>query len=200
MSHQQALAHVTAQASLSQSYIQMQAELQRSSSTASETLTHQTNPLPIEPDSSKVDSSEVSQSDRKAASFASDKPANDGYNWRKYGQKNVKASECPRSYYKCTHLNCPVKKKVERSFDGRVSEITYKGHHNHDPPQPNKRGKDNCALDMKTVNSQVGPVSEPVSFQAITQQSFEHHLIASSNREAEDTVDRDEDEPIPKRR
>nr|QCV57346.1 WRKY transcription factor [Fagopyrum tataricum] len=63
----------------------------------------------------------------------------DGYNWRKYGQKQVKASEFPRSYYKCTHPNCPVKKKVEHSGDGLITEIVYKGAHNHPKPQPNKR-------------------------------------------------------------
>ncbi|XP_047319670.1 probable WRKY transcription factor 3 [Impatiens glandulifera] len=74
-----------------------------------------------------------------------DKPALDGYNWRKYGQKQVKGSEYPRSYYKCTHPNCPVKKKVERSHDGQITEIIYKGQHNHHQPSPqvNKRGKDN---------------------------------------------------------
>ncbi|XP_076952216.1 WRKY transcription factor SUSIBA2-like [Bidens hawaiensis] len=55
----------------------------------------------------------------------------DGYNWRKYGQKQVKGSEYPRSYYKCTHPSCQVKKKVERSHDGHVTEIIYKGAHNH---------------------------------------------------------------------
>ncbi|GMJ11359.1 hypothetical protein HRI_004805100 [Hibiscus trionum] len=60
----------------------------------------------------------------------------DGYNWRKYGQKQVKGSEYPRSYYKCTHPNCPVKKKVERSLDGQITEIVYKGAHNHSKPQP----------------------------------------------------------------
>ncbi|KAK6915757.1 WRKY domain [Dillenia turbinata] len=63
----------------------------------------------------------------------------DGYNWRKYGQKQVKGSEYPRSYYKCTHPNCQVKKKVERSHDGQIMEIIYKGAHNHPKPQPNRR-------------------------------------------------------------
>jgi len=68
-----------------------------------------------------------------------DRPSYDGYNWRKYGQKQVKGSEYPRSYYKCTHPNCPVKKKVERSFDGNIAEIVYKGEHNHSKPQLHKR-------------------------------------------------------------
>ncbi|KAG8384662.1 hypothetical protein BUALT_Bualt04G0141300 [Buddleja alternifolia] len=227
MSHQQALAHVTAQAALSQSYMQMQAEFQRSSSTAeplanysppppNDTLTHQTNPSPAEPKNSKIEPSEVSLSDKKAVSVAGDKPASDGYNWRKYGQKHVKASECPRSYYKCTHLNCPVKKKVERSTDGHVSEIIYKGQHNHDPPQPNKRGKDSSAMD-KTINSQVKPQTETnrlndsvnvnskhENFQPNTQESFENQSIVSYKDEREDTAivvdDEDNDEPIAKRR
>ncbi|KAL2483795.1 putative WRKY transcription factor 2 [Forsythia ovata] len=66
-------------------------------------------------------------------------PAEDGYNWRKYGQKQVKGSEYPRSYYKCTHPNCPVKKKVERSHEGHITEIIYKGAHNHPKPPPNRR-------------------------------------------------------------
>uniref|UniRef100_A0A0D6QV75 WRKY domain-containing protein n=1 Tax=Araucaria cunninghamii TaxID=56994 RepID=A0A0D6QV75_ARACU len=68
-----------------------------------------------------------------------EKPSADGYNWRKYGQKQVKGSEYPRSYYKCTHPNCPVKKKVERSHNGQVTEIVYKGEHNHPKPQPTRR-------------------------------------------------------------
>lgn len=68
-----------------------------------------------------------------------DRPSYDGYNWRKYGQKQVKGSEYPRSYYKCTHPNCPVKKKVEKSPDGEIAEIVYKGEHNHPKPQPPKR-------------------------------------------------------------
>ncbi|RZC63414.1 hypothetical protein C5167_025171 [Papaver somniferum] len=67
------------------------------------------------------------------------KPNEDGYNWRKYGQKHVKGSVHPRSYYKCTQPNCQVKKKVECSRDGQITEIIYKGAHNHPQPQPNRR-------------------------------------------------------------
>ncbi|XP_058737106.1 WRKY transcription factor WRKY24-like [Vicia villosa] len=67
------------------------------------------------------------------------KRSEDGFNWRKYGQKQVKGSENPRSYYKCTHPTCSMKKKVERDLDGQITEIVYKGTHNHPKPQSNRR-------------------------------------------------------------
>ncbi|KAI3993564.1 hypothetical protein MKX01_002577 [Papaver californicum] len=70
------------------------------------------------------------------------KRSEDGYNWKKYGQKQVKGSENPRSYYKCTYQNCPTKKKVERSFDGKITDVVYKpskDSHNHPKPQPSKK-------------------------------------------------------------
>jgi WRKY transcription factor 33 len=63
----------------------------------------------------------------------------DGYNWRKYGQKQVKGSENPRSYYKCSYRNFPMKKKVERSLEGEITEIVYKGTHNHPKPDQSSR-------------------------------------------------------------
>ncbi|KAG6430732.1 hypothetical protein SASPL_108805 [Salvia splendens] len=68
--------------------------------------------------------------------------SDDGYNWRKYGQKQVKGSENPRSYYKCTFANCPTKKKVERNLDGYITEIVYKGSHDHSKPQSTRRKAD----------------------------------------------------------
>lgn len=59
----------------------------------------------------------------------------DGYKWRKYGQKKVKRSEFPRSYYKCSHPSCPVKRKVETTVDGEIAEIVYNGEHNHPKPR-----------------------------------------------------------------
>ncbi|KAL7087211.1 hypothetical protein ACP275_13G053600 [Erythranthe tilingii] len=59
----------------------------------------------------------------------------DGYRWRKYGQKAVKNSPFPRSYYRCTSQKCSVKKRIERSFEDPSMVITtYEGQHNHHSP------------------------------------------------------------------
>ncbi|GER45213.1 WRKY DNA-binding protein 24 [Striga asiatica] len=56
----------------------------------------------------------------------------DGYRWRKYGQKSVKNSRFPRSYYRCTHPTCNVKKQVQRlSKDSGTVTTSYEGVHNH---------------------------------------------------------------------
>ncbi|CAK9148848.1 unnamed protein product [Ilex paraguariensis] len=84
---------------------------------------------------------QASQPDHKdtGPSVTVERSSDDGYNWRKYGQKLVKGCEFPRSYYKCTYPNCEVKKIFERSYDGQITKIVYKGTHDHPKPQPSRR-------------------------------------------------------------
>ncbi|KAJ9557341.1 hypothetical protein OSB04_011955 [Centaurea solstitialis] len=60
-------------------------------------------------------------------------PPNDGYMWRKYGQKEILNAKYPREYYRCTYRNthgCCATKQVQRSSeDPSVFEITYLGKH-----------------------------------------------------------------------
>ncbi|KAL8091294.1 putative WRKY transcription factor 53 [Apium graveolens] len=57
----------------------------------------------------------------------------DGYSWRKYGQKDILGAKHPRSYYRCTYKKtrtCHASKQVQRSDnDPAIFEITYKGKH-----------------------------------------------------------------------
>ncbi|KAL8129803.1 hypothetical protein V2J09_018958 [Rumex salicifolius] len=65
----------------------------------------------------------------------------DGYKWRKYGQKVVKNSLHPR----CTQNSCRVKKRVERlSEDRRMVITTYEGRHNHSPCDDSNSSEPEC--------------------------------------------------------
>ncbi|XP_062231648.1 WRKY transcription factor WRKY24-like [Phragmites australis] len=79
--------------------------------------------------------------------------SDDGYNWRKYGQKQMKGSANPLSYYKCTFPGCPTKKKLERSPDGQVTEIVYKGTHNHPKPQSTRRSASSASASSYVLHS-----------------------------------------------
>ncbi|XP_022769623.1 uncharacterized protein LOC111313193 isoform X4 [Durio zibethinus] len=60
-------------------------------------------------------------------------PPDDGFSWRKCGQKEILGSKYPRAYYRCTHRNvqdCMATKQVQRSDDDpTIFEITYHGRH-----------------------------------------------------------------------
>ncbi|KAG5521396.1 hypothetical protein RHGRI_033834 [Rhododendron griersonianum] len=235
VSHQQVLAQLTAQAAQAQSQMHNHTEFRSSSSAApaaslpqnlsftSAATTVQHMPPSMPDHSIAKESSDLSYSDHRSqpSYLTVDKPADDGFNWRKYGQKQVKGSEYPRSYYKCTHPKCPVKKKVERSLDGQITEIIYKGQHNHQPPQSRKGAKDTGNL-IRNVNNQgdselvvegqtanrlregVPAVSFSMKDEESSQATPEHVSGSSDDEEvgdAETRVDeRDEVEPEAKRR
>jgi len=114
---------------------------------------------PIQTNSSEIPASQPN------TMFREQRRSDDGYNWRKYGQKQVKGSENPRSYYKCTYPNCPTKKKVERSLDGQITEIVYKGTHNHPKPQSTRRNSSSSSLPIQSLvpaeTSQMDSVTTP---------------------------------------
>lgn len=109
----------------------------------------------------------------------------DGFRWRKYGQKAVKNSPHPRyllttypcfyesqrdmdlnnvvyfcrSYYRCTTSACCVKKRVERSWEDPTLVITtYEGKHTHlSPVVP--RGGSNCLVGISPQNAAAAAAS-----------------------------------------
>ncbi|KAG6791664.1 hypothetical protein NC652_001108 [Populus alba x Populus x berolinensis] len=62
--------------------------------------------------------------------------SSDMWAWRKYGQKPIKGSPYPRSYYRCSSLKgCLARKQVERSStDPSIFIITYTAEHSHAHP------------------------------------------------------------------
>ncbi|WJX72441.1 hypothetical protein P8452_56325 [Trifolium repens] len=58
----------------------------------------------------------------------------DGYEWRKYGQKKIMNAKYLRSYYRCSYKSeqdCAAMKQVQRiQEDPPLYRTTYYGHHN----------------------------------------------------------------------
>lgn len=117
----------------------------------------------------KVDNVHVLEADRKnsggktsSAFSVARTPASDGYNWRKYGQKQVKSPTGSRSYYRCTHSDCCAKKVECCDHSGHVIEIVYKSQHSHEPPR-----KINSTGESKIMSSNGSTVETSVPEQPI---------------------------------
>ncbi|KAL0452642.1 UNVERIFIED_CONTAM: WRKY DNA-binding transcription factor 70 [Sesamum latifolium] len=88
----------------------------------------------------------------------------DGYAWRKYGQKDILDSQYPRCYFRCTHKyeGCKATKQVQRIKEEPILyQITYFNHHTctetpRAPPiifDPNPNLVDPNVLSFQTGNS-----------------------------------------------
>nr|QGQ64070.1 WRKY transcription factor 47 [Santalum album] len=99
----------------------------------------------------------------------------DGYSWRKYGQKDILGMKYPRSYYRCTYRHiqgCWATKLVQRSDeDPSIIEVTYKGSHTCSqasrqilpPASPEKKQQPNLSVDTEDLGSK-DMMSFPFSF------------------------------------
>ncbi|GMP35817.1 hypothetical protein CsSME_00008128 [Camellia sinensis var. sinensis] len=139
-------------------------------------------------------------------------PSTDGYNWRKYGQKQVRSPQGSRSYYKCTFCDCLAKKIECCDHSNRVIEIISKGQHNHDPPW-----RINCTRESRLAlpaapNSTAHPVrmlndSDPstssrelIQETPVLPETKQQDSIGSDGSTEIDIKEEHVDEPEPKRR
>ncbi|KAI3673926.1 hypothetical protein L6452_40057 [Arctium lappa] len=148
-------------------------------------LTSQIRPNPFGANNGYVEKEHHDEDVDQIMSNLNSGPSEDGYNWRKYGQKQVKGSEYPRSYYKCTHPNCPVKKKVERSHEGHITEIIYKGAHNHPKPPPSRRSGIGSSSGVEGTNGDWGHDGNL----EVTSTTMDRHGPSGSQFESSDAVD-----------
>lgn len=58
----------------------------------------------------------------------------DGYEWKKYGQKFIKNIQRIRSYFRCRDKRCGAKKKVEWQPGDPSLRVVYEGAHQHGSP------------------------------------------------------------------
>ncbi|EEE55112.1 hypothetical protein OsJ_02875 [Oryza sativa Japonica Group] len=60
-------------------------------------------------------------------------PLDDGFSWRKYGQKDILGAKYPRAYFRCTHRHtqgCHASKQVQRADgDPLLFDVVYHGDH-----------------------------------------------------------------------
>ncbi|KAK4354016.1 hypothetical protein RND71_026210 [Anisodus tanguticus] len=96
-------------------------------------------------------------------------PPEDGYSWRKYGQKDILGAKYPREYYRCGRRglsNCAATKMVQKSeTDPSIFEVTYGG--SHGCGQENKNQNEEQLRVVLTEETQyhevgrAGEISEP---------------------------------------
>ncbi|VFQ58269.1 unnamed protein product [Cuscuta campestris] len=99
----------------------------------------------------------------------------DGYIWRKYGQKDILGTRYPRGYFRCTHRHaqgCLATKQVQRSDeDPNIFNITYCRNHTCNQPQTGGAASHHQLPPQNPAESQlsINPITQ------VSQQETIHH-------------------------
>ncbi|KAJ9549923.1 hypothetical protein OSB04_022466 [Centaurea solstitialis] len=100
------------------------------------------------------------QQKRVVVQVTADGLSSDPWAWRKYGQKPIKGSIYPRSYYRCSSSKgCMARRQVEQSCtDPSIYILTYTADHNH--AQPTRR---NSLAGITRNRFKIAPKSPTIS-------------------------------------
>ncbi|GJS66369.1 probable WRKY transcription factor 70 [Tanacetum coccineum] len=115
----------------------------------------------------------------------------DGYAWRKYGQKEILNSKSPRCYFRCTHKpahGCKAQRQVQKLEDGsEMFHITYFGHHT--CPSPNSFSKNGVVLDFKDSKNHPYFSSSPSTITNVPIDTFVKQEVEYSKAQSTDVSD-----------
>lgn len=217
-SHQQALVSVITEAAQSQLQTKVTESPQFPTSSSELSPTSVTQPISSGLTNKKLsllantNSACMPEVERQNSSNRKSILSTDGYNWRKYGQKQVKIPQGSRSYYRCTYSECHAKKIEFIDNSNRMIEIISKGDHNHDPPR-----RINCTRESKlavpvATNSTAHPMRmlndsdpstssrEAIQETPVIPETKRQNSIGSNGTSEVDIKEEHVDEPEPKRR
>nr|XP_043607951.1 probable WRKY transcription factor 27 [Erigeron canadensis] len=125
------------------------------------------------------------QQKRVVVQVTADGLSSDPWAWRKYGQKPIKGSIYPRSYYRCsTSKGCLARRQVEQSCDdSNIYILTYTADHNH--AQPTRRNS------LAGINRNRFKAPTPKSPASIpnSKDSPSHSPTATHNSSANSSID-----------
>ncbi|CAO2824816.1 unnamed protein product [Amaranthus hypochondriacus] len=113
---------------------------------------------------------------------ANHKGLDDGYNWRKYGNKEIIKNKSSKGYFKCSYPNCPGKKTIGTTLNGHNITVVNTKEHNH--PKPANRRRSSSLTYQNDLSSR----------------QFELENSLDSQRWSSGGDDLDDDEPQAKRR
>ncbi|XP_023635089.1 probable WRKY transcription factor 29 [Capsella rubella] len=128
---------------------------------------------------SKSKKSKKNQQKRVVEQVKEENLLSDAWAWRKYGQKPIKGSPYPRSYYRCSSSKgCLARKQVERNPQNPDKfTITYTNEHNHELPTR----RNSLAGSTRAKSSQTKPTITKKSGKEVVSSPTSNPTIASAD-------------------